>query len=138
MYSVIETESFAEWVDNIRDMPTRIRLRRRVNKAKLGNLGDIKAVGDGIWEMREFFGPGWRMYYIQRGDVLIVMLGGGDKSSQERDIAAAKAMAKEIDLRAPSKLGLLIWPTTWAVKKKSLNTCVKFWKTTTLPSWPGR
>ena len=48
--------------------------------------------------MREFFGPGWRMYYIQRGDVLIVMLGGGDKSSQERDIAAAKAMAKEIDL----------------------------------------
>ena len=98
MYSVIETESFAEWVDNIRDMPTRIRLRRRVNKAKLGNLGDTKAVGDGIWEMREFFGPGWRMYYIQRGDVLIVMLGGGDKSSQERDIAAAKAMAKEIDL----------------------------------------
>ena len=98
MYSVIETESFAEWVDNIRDMPTRIRLRRSVNKAKLGNLGDIKAVGDGIWEMREFFGPGWRMYYIQRGDVLIVMLGGGDKSSQERDIAAAKAMAKEIDL----------------------------------------
>ena len=98
MYSVIETESFAEWVDNIRDMPTRIRLRRRVNKAKLGNLGDIKAVGDGIWEMREFFGPGWRMYYIQRGDVQIVMLGGGDKSSQERDIAAAKAMAKEIDL----------------------------------------
>ena len=62
------------------------------------SLGDIKAVGDGIWEMREFFGPGWRMYYIQRGDVLIVMLGGGDKSSQERDIAAAKAMAKEIDL----------------------------------------
>lgn len=79
-------------------MPTRIRLRRRINKAKLGNLDDVKAVGDGVWEMREFFGPGWLMYYIQRGDVLIVMLGGGDKSSQERDIAAAKAMAKEINL----------------------------------------
>ena len=77
MYSVIETEAFADWVDGLRDMPTRIRLRRRINKAKRGNLGDIKAVGDGVWEMREFFGPGWRMYYIQRGDVLIVMLGGG-------------------------------------------------------------
>ncbi|MBF6631079.1 MAG: type II toxin-antitoxin system RelE/ParE family toxin [Comamonas sp.] len=98
MYSVLETETFAAWVDGIRDMPTRIRLRRRVNKAKLGNLGDVKPVGDGVWEMREFFGPGWRLYYVQRGDVLIVMLGGGDKSSQEQDIAAAKAMAKEIDL----------------------------------------
>ena len=85
-------------MDAIRDMPTRIRLRRRVNKAKLGNLGDVKSVGDGVWEMREFFGPGWRMYYIQRGSVLIVMLGGGDKSSQERDIAAAQTMAKEINL----------------------------------------
>ena len=98
MYSVIETEAFADWVDGLRDMPTRIRLRRRINKAKRGNLGDIKAVGDGVWEMREFFGLGWRMYYIQRGDVLIVMLGGGDKLGQERDIAAAKAMAKEINL----------------------------------------
>lgn len=98
MYSVIETESFADWVDGLHDMSTRIRLRRRVGRAKLGNLGDVKAVGDGVWEMREFFGPGWRMYYVQRGNVLIVMLGGGDKSSQERDIEAAKAMAKEIDL----------------------------------------
>ena len=63
-----------------------------------GNLGDVKAVGDGVWEMREFFGPGWRMYYVQRGDVLIVMLGGGDKSSQDEDIAAAKVLAKEINL----------------------------------------
>ena len=98
MYSLLETEAFADWVDGIRDMPTRIRLRRRINKAKQGQLGDIKPVGEGVWEMREFFGPGWRMYYIQRGDVLIVMLGGGNKSSQERDIANAKAMAKEINL----------------------------------------
>ena len=98
MYSVLETESFAQWVDSLRDMPTRIRLRRRANKAKLGNLGDVKPVGDGVWEMREFFGPGWRMYYVQRGNVLIVMLGGGDKTSQASDIAAAKHMAKELDL----------------------------------------
>ena len=98
MYSVLETESFAQWVDSLRDMPTRIRLRRRVNKAKLGNLGDVKPVGDGVWEMRDFFGPGWPMYYVQRGNVLIVMLGGGDKTSQASDIAAAKHMAKELDL----------------------------------------
>lgn len=71
MHSVIETESFAEWVDSLRDMSTRIRLRRSVNKAKPGKLGDAKSVDDGVWEVREFFGPGWRMYYIQHGDVLI-------------------------------------------------------------------
>jgi putative addiction module killer protein len=98
MYSVFETDTFQHWVDDLRDMPTRIRLRRRLGKAMRGNLGDVKAVGDGVWEMREFFGPGWRLYYVQRGDVLIVMLGGGDKSSQERDIAAAKVLAKEINL----------------------------------------
>ncbi|APW47333.1 type II toxin-antitoxin system RelE/ParE family toxin [Rhodoferax antarcticus] len=98
MYTVIETDTFQSWVDSLRDMPTRIRLRRRLGKAMRGNLGDVKAVGDGVWEMREFFGPGWRLYYVQRGDVLIVMLGGGDKSSQGRDIAAAKVLAKEINL----------------------------------------
>ena len=98
MYTVIETDTFQHWVDGLRDMPTRIRLRRRLGKAMRGNLGDVQAVGEGVWEMREFFGPGWRLYYVQRGDVLIVMLGGGDKSSQARDIAAAKALAKEINL----------------------------------------
>ena len=98
MYNVFETDTFERWVDGLRDRPTRIRLRRRLGKAMRGNLGDVKAVGDGVWEMREFFGPGWRMYYVQRGNVLIVMLGGGDKSSQDEDIAAAKVLAKEINL----------------------------------------
>ena len=60
-------------------------------------MGDVKPVGDGVFEMREFFGPGWRMYYVQRGAVLIVMLGGGDKSSQSRDIKAAQKLAADID-----------------------------------------
>ena len=98
MYTVIETDTFQHWVDGLRNMPTRIRLRRRLDKAIRGNLGDVQAVGEGVWEMREFFGPGWRLYYVQRGDVLIVMLGGGDKSSQVRDIAAAKVLAREINL----------------------------------------
>ena len=96
MYTVLETDTFIHWVNSLRDRPTRIRLRRRLGKAVRGNLGDVKPVGEGIWEMRDFFGPGWRMYYLQRGELVIMMLGGGDKSSQASDIQAAKAIAKEL------------------------------------------
>lgn len=70
----------------------------RLRKAQLGNLGDVKQVGSGIWEMREFFGPGWRMYYVQRGELLIVMLGGGDKSTQSTDIAKAISIASLMEI----------------------------------------
>ena len=69
---------------------TRLRLARRLDKATRGNLGDVKSLGEGLYEMREYFGPGWRMYYAKHGEVLIVMLGGGNKSSQQADIAVAK------------------------------------------------
>ena len=69
----------------------------RLRKATLGNFGDIKPVGDGVVEMREHFGPGWRMYYVQRGEVLIVMLGGGDKSTQAADIAKAQELAVSLE-----------------------------------------
>lgn len=62
MFSVLETEAFIEWVNSLRDRATRIRLRRRLGQAMRGNLGDVKPVGEGVWEMREFSGPGWRMY----------------------------------------------------------------------------
>ncbi len=80
---------FDAWLDGLRDRETRIRLAWRLDNAPRGNLGDVKPVGDGVFEMREFFGPGWRMYFVQRGSVLVVMRGGGDKASQARDIAAA-------------------------------------------------
>lgn len=73
------------------------RLARRLEKAEGGNLGDVKPVGSNVWEMREFFGPGWRMYYVLRGDMLIVMLGGGDKSTQSQDIARAIALAEMLE-----------------------------------------
>lgn len=76
---------------------THRRLATRLRKAIMGNLGDVKPVGVGIFEMREHFGPGWRMYYIQRGAVLIVMLGGGDKSTQSADIAKAIKLAATIE-----------------------------------------
>jgi putative addiction module killer protein len=94
MYQVETTEAFDQWIASVKDSLTRRRLVRRLEKAQQGNLGDVKAVGEGVWEMREFFGPGWRMYYIQQGDVLIVMLGGGDKTSQSADIAAALELAR--------------------------------------------
>ena len=96
MYSIKLTAEFEQWIDRLRDRPTRIRLLRRLEKAQRGLLGDISSVGDGVYEMREFFGPGWRMYYLQHGDQLIVMLGGGDKSSQSDDIKAAKILAVQI------------------------------------------
>jgi putative addiction module killer protein len=69
----------------------------RLRKASLGNLGDVKPVGKGVVEMREHFGPGWRMYYILRGDQLVVMLGGGAKSSQRTDSAVAQRRAAMIE-----------------------------------------
>ena len=76
---------------------TRQRLIKRLRKAQLGNLGDVEKAGEGVFEMREHFGPGWRMYYIQRGNTLIVMLGGGDKSSQQGDINRAIQLAKSLE-----------------------------------------
>ncbi len=96
MYTVIETAAFAAWMQSLRDPMTRIRLARRLERASRGQLGDVKAVGGGVIEMREFFGPGWRMYYVERDGQLILMLGGGDKSSQARDIAQARQIAKEL------------------------------------------
>ena len=96
MKIIKHTPEFAEWLDGLKDNVTRLRLTARLKKAKLGNLGDVKPVGEGVWEMREFFGAGWRMYYIQEGDIVLLMLGGGDKSSQQKDIAKAIALSKLI------------------------------------------
>lgn len=81
----------------LKDSVTRHRLRVRLRKATLGNLGDVRPVGAGIFEMREHFGPGWRMYYIQHGNTLVVMLGGGDKSTQTADIARAISLAETME-----------------------------------------
>lgn len=97
MYRIKRTEEFARWLDGLKDRASKARLIRRLQKAAKGNLGDVKPVGNGVFEMREFFGPGWRMYYTQRNDVLIVMLGGGDKSTQQRDIARAIELAESLE-----------------------------------------
>lgn len=97
MFSIKRTDEFNDWLNGIRDGMTQRRLVKRLRKVTLGNLGDINPVGDGVFEMREHFGPGWRMYYTQRGSVLILMLGGGDKSTQAADIAKAVKLAATIE-----------------------------------------
>ena len=97
MFSIKRTDEFNSWLFSLKDGLTHRRLLARLRKATQGNLGDVKAVGEGVFEMREHFGPGWRMYYIQRGSVLIVMLGGGDKSSQSADIDKAIKLAATVE-----------------------------------------
>lgn len=97
MYTIKQLPVFSEWLLGLKDGLTHRRLARRLEKAQQGNLGDVKAIGEGVFEMREHFGAGWRMYYVQRGEVLIVMLGGGDKSSQAADIAKAQHLAKLLE-----------------------------------------
>ena len=96
-YTVKRLDEFSDWLKSLKDGLTRQRLNKRLRKAQLGNLGDVEPVGEGVFEMREHFGPGWRMYYVQRGEVLIVMLGGGDKSTQQADIRRASALAKRLE-----------------------------------------
>lgn len=90
MYTVKTLPEFDKWLNSLKDCMTKQRLSVRLRKATLGNLGDVKPIGHGVYEMREYFGPGWRMYYAKRGETLIMMLGGGDKGSQKTDIATAK------------------------------------------------
>ena len=97
MFIIKTVPEFDAWLDGLKDRTTRLRLGRRLDKAQRGNLGDIKSLGDNIFEMREHFGPGWRMYYIQRNNVLIVMLGGGNKSTQANDITKAIELAGTLE-----------------------------------------
>ncbi len=97
MLTVKRLPQFDTWLTGLKDRDTRLRLARRLDKATRGILGDVKPVGEGVSEMREHFGPGWRMYYVQRGDLLIVMLGGGEKSTQAADIAKAIKLAANLE-----------------------------------------
>lgn len=82
MFEIVETPEFTQWLNSIKDGMTRRRLALRLRKLSLGNFGDAQPVGEGVGELREHFGPGWRMYFIQRGPVIVVMLGGGSKATQ--------------------------------------------------------
>lgn len=98
MFTVLQTQEFQNWLDALRDRRGQPRIAARVRLAEAGNLGDWKPIGGDISEMRVDFGPGYRLYFTRRGSVLIVMLAGGDKSTQARDIRRAQKILKELDL----------------------------------------
>lgn len=83
-------EPFTNWLESIKDRVTQARIRQRLRRIELGNLGDHRSVGDGVFELRLHFGPGYRVYYGQVGDEIILLLAGGAKSTQPRDIQRAK------------------------------------------------
>ncbi len=95
MIEVRQTEVFAAWFAGLRDRQARARLTVRI-RLSLGNPGDVKAVGGGVSEMRIDHGPGYRVYFVRRGEALVVLLCGGDKRSQDRDIARALELAQEV------------------------------------------
>ena len=94
MYQLQSTEIFDEWLRNLKDRKGRARILARLESAQLGNLGDVHAVGGGVREMRVHAGPGYRVYFGQRGQVLLLLLCGGDKSTQRRDVAKAPDSAR--------------------------------------------
>ena len=97
MPTVRQTERFSAWLKALRDVRGRTKILARIQRLEDGNAGDLAPVGDGVSEMRIHFGPGYRVYYVNRGGELILLLCGGDKSTQPRDIEAAKQLAREED-----------------------------------------
>lgn len=88
-------EPFITWLESLRDIATRLRISKRLRRIEENNLGDVEAVGDGIYELRMHFGPGYRIYFAYVGQEVILLLGGGDKSSQTKDIQKAKQFRKD-------------------------------------------
>ena len=98
MLQIRKTHIYAEWIDNLRDLQGRTRILVRVERLAAGNPGDVKSVGGGVSELRIHFGPGYRVYFTQRGQDIVILLAGGDKSSQPTDIQTALQLAKNLEL----------------------------------------
>lgn len=96
MVEVRQTAGYARWFKKLRDQQARARIDVRIRRLSLGNPGDARAVGEGVLELRIDYGPGYRVYYIYRGRSVVILLAGGDKRTQDRDIRAAKELAKEL------------------------------------------
>jgi putative addiction module killer protein len=96
MIEVRQTEIYSEWFSRLRDRTAKARIDIRIRRLSLGNPGDVKPVGSGISELRIDYGPGYRIYFTQRGPALVILLAGGDKSTQEKDIRAAQELADKL------------------------------------------
>jgi len=97
VYQIQQTEVFAKWLSGLRDARAKARILARLDSARLGNLGDVASVGGGVSEIRVDVGAGYRVYFTRRQRIVVILLCGGDKSNQSRDIVRAKLIAKAIE-----------------------------------------
>jgi putative addiction module killer protein len=93
---VRQTQEFASWLEALRDTKAAAKIAQRIVRVSSGLLGDVKPVGEGVSELRVDFGPGYRLYFVQRGKALVILLCGGDKSTQAKDIRKAKELAADL------------------------------------------
>ncbi len=96
MFELVETDYFSNWIRGLKDRRARSRIVTRLDRLRLGNPGDVRPVGHAVSELRIPYGPGYRVYYLQRNEAVLILLAGGDKSSQRRDIAKALELAEEV------------------------------------------
>ena len=97
MIEIRKTEVFTKWIENLKDLRAKVRILARIDRIELGNFGDVSPVGEGVSEMRIFYGPGYRVYFVQRGSEVVILLSGGDKSTQTKDIIKAKEIARQLE-----------------------------------------
>lgn len=98
MIEVRKTAIFTKWFDSLKDRKAKARIQARIDRVELGNFGDVAPVGEGVSELRIFYGPGYRVYFVQRNSTVVILLSGGDKTSQQSDIAKAKEIAKQLEV----------------------------------------
>ena len=96
MIEIRQTEAYYKWFNGLRDRHAQARINARIRRLSLGNPGDVKPVGEGVLELRIDYGPGYRIYFVQRGQTLVILLAGGDKRTQNRDIKKALEIAREL------------------------------------------
>ena len=96
MIEIRQTDEYVTWFDRLRDNMAKTRILIRIRRVSLGNFGDVKPVGEGVSELRIDYGAGYRVYFIRKGETLVVLLGGGDKRTQSRDIQRAIAISKVV------------------------------------------
>ncbi|TCS33711.1 putative addiction module killer protein [Paucimonas lemoignei] len=96
MLEIRKTDIYADWIDNLRDLQGRARILVRIERLAMGNPGDVKPVGEGVSELRINYGPGYRVYFTKQGDKIVILLAGGDKSTQTADIKTALRLARNL------------------------------------------
>ena len=94
MIEIRQTDVYARWLEKLRDRQAKARIAVRIRRLSLGNSGDVRPVGGGVSELRIDYGPGYRVYFLKQGATLVILLAGGDKSSQSQDIAEARNLAR--------------------------------------------